>query len=395
MFRPLSPQSIIRGLTTAALLLGSASPVPVRAEATAQETMNALIEQGLREIYNLDYANARKSFNALQTQFPQHPIGLYGLTTTLWWELTNDYDENNPTLEREFLASADRSIDQSRRILKEKGPDTDAARLCLGGALGLKARWSAIQGHWLAAYREGKQAFDVQQAAIEHDPTLYDAYLGVGIFHYYVAVLPAAVKVMARMIFGGSKEQGLREINIARHQGQFSRTAALLFLVNIYVNNEKDPATALTLLREGRREFPESPFFHFTELLLLDEARDWAALRAEAEDFLARVHRHDAHYDERREHMGLFALANSYQIEGNLPRALALYDDILARFSKEDRWITLCYLRRGMTQDLLGHRDQALADYRTVMKRRDVWGLHDKAKALIRRPHQPPEPRRP
>lgn len=352
--------------------------------------MDALIEKGLTEIYNLDYAAAREAFETLQTRFPEHPIGRYGLATTLWWELTNDYDENNPALEQEFLAAADRAIAQSRGLLKSGTGDTNAARLCLGGALGLKARWSAIEGQWLKAYREGKQAFDIQEDALKRDPTMYDAYLGVGIFHYYVAVLPAAVKILARFIFGGSKEQGLREINLAKDKGQFSRTAALLFLVNIYVNNEKDPHTALALLREGRREFPDSPFFHFTELLLLDEARDGTALRAGAEDFLKRVKDHAPHYDERREHMGLFALANSHQIDGDQNRALEIYNDVLSRFPKEDRWITLSYLRRGMSQDLLGRRDLALADYRTVLKRRNVWGLHDRAKALIRRPYQAP-----
>jgi hypothetical protein len=124
----------------------------------------------------------------------------------------------------------------------KKGDPTGEIRLCLGGALGLKGRWDAIQGHWLAAYKNGKKAFDVQDEAIKSNPELYDAYLGVGIFHYYVAVLPAAVKIFARMIFGGSKAQGLREINLAKDKGRFSRTAALLFLVNLHVNNEKDPA---------------------------------------------------------------------------------------------------------------------------------------------------------
>ncbi|HNC74252.1 MAG TPA: hypothetical protein PK362_05135, partial [Elusimicrobiota bacterium] len=214
-----------------------------------RETMDALIDEGLRAIYNLDYAGSKAAFATLKRDFPDHPIGLYGLTTALWWELTNDYDEDNPVLEKEFLATADETIAFARAQLK-KGDPTGEIRLCLGGALGLKGRWDAIQGHWLAAYKNGKKAFDVQDEAIKSNPELYDAYLGVGIFHYYVAVLPAAVKIFARMIFGGSKAQGLREINLAKDKGRFSRTAALLFLVNLHVNNEKDPATALALLRE-------------------------------------------------------------------------------------------------------------------------------------------------
>jgi hypothetical protein len=60
--------------------------------------------------------------------------------------------------------------------------------------MGLLARWEAITGHWHAAYRHGRQAFKAQQKAIEINPAQYDAYLGVGIFHYYTATLPAGVK---------------------------------------------------------------------------------------------------------------------------------------------------------------------------------------------------------
>jgi hypothetical protein len=156
--------------------------------------------------------------------------------------------------------------------------------------LGLVARWDALQGHWLAAYRKGKQAFTLQKEAIAANPALYDAYLGPGIFHYYVAVLPAGVKTLARMVFGGSKEQGLDEIRLAMTHGQFSKTAARLFLVNIYTNNEKEPDTALALLREGRvTDFPDSPFFHLVELMVLDEAQRWDELETGAVDFLARI----------------------------------------------------------------------------------------------------------
>ncbi|MBL0350005.1 MAG: hypothetical protein IPP68_06495 [Elusimicrobia bacterium] len=386
----------------AAFPAGAASPgpkTPVAAPAvpedpppspsTPREAMDALIDEGLRGIYNLDYAGSKKAFATLKQDFPDHPIGLYGLTTALWWELTNDYDEDNPVLEKEFLATADETIAFARKQLK-KGDPTGEIRLCLGGALGLKGRWDAIQGHWLAAYKSGKKAFDVQDEAIKSNPELYDAYLGVGIFHYYVAVLPAAVKIFARMIFGGSKAQGLREINLAKDKGRFSRTAALLFLVNLYVNNEKDPAKALALLREGRKEFPNSPFFHFAELLILDEARDWSALRIGAQDFLARIRRAEGNYGKGREHMGLFALGNSYLIEGDVGRALDIYEDVLANHHQQDRWISLTYLHRGMAYDLRGRRDLAVADYNTVLDRRDVWELHDKARALLKHPYQAP-----
>lgn len=362
---------------------------PLCAEApssTVDEHMNAAIDAALTDLYNLEFDKAKNEFRQLTTDYPEHPIGLYGLTTALWWELTNEYDERNDALEKEFLATADLTIQKTKALVK-KGDPSGVARLCLGGSLGLMARWDAIQGHWLAAYKNGKRAFDLQSKAIEINPELYDAYLGPGIFHYYVAVLPAAVKIIAHMVFGGSKTQGLEEIRLSMTKGRFSRTAARLFLVNIYTNNEKDPATALTLIREGRNEYPDSPFFQFVELLVLEEAQEWDALEAGANDFLGRIKDGRPHYNSRLEHRGLFALANSALGKRDLDKALALYSRIIKEFHFEDRWISLTYLNRGKTYDLLGQREKAQEDYHTVLKRRDVWQLHDKAKALIRRPY--------
>jgi tetratricopeptide (TPR) repeat protein len=356
--------------------------------ATVDEHMNDAIDTALVDLYNLDFEKAKTGFRQLTATYPDHPIGLYGLTTALWWELTNEYDEQNSALEKEFLAAADQTIQMTKKGIKQGDP-SGIGRLCLGGSLGLLARWDAIQGHWLAAYRNGKQAFDLQSQAIQINPELYDAYLGPGIFHYYVAVLPSAAKFFAHMVFGGSKNQGLEEIRLAMNKGRFSRTAARLFLVNIYTNNEKDPATALALLSDGRKAFPDSPFFQFVELLVLEEARDWNALETGAQDFLMRIKNGSPHYGPTLEHRGLFALANSYLGKRETDKALSLYNRIIKDFPYEDRWISMSYLNRGKTYDLMGRREEALADYRVVLKRRDVWQLHDKAKALTRRPFRP------
>ncbi|MBI4396244.1 MAG: tetratricopeptide repeat protein [Elusimicrobia bacterium] len=347
------------------------------------------VAAGLSALYNLNYEEAQRNFHAITEQSPGNPLGPYALTTALWWELTNEYDEKNPALEREFLAAANRAI----VFAKKKSEDEDASglsHLCLGGALGLKSRWEAIQGQWIKAYLHGKQAFKAQERAIELNPELYDAYLGVGIFHYYTATLPATVRVLARLVFGGNKEQGLNEIRLAMAKGHFSRTAARLFLIGIYNNTEKDYPAALALVREGRKEFPQSSFFHFVELLTLENARDWEGVRAGAHDFLARVERQEPSYLKKYVHRAYFSLANSYLGENRPPEALAIYNSILEKYPLEDRWISLTYLNRGKAFDLLGRREEALKDYRAVLKRRDVWGLHDQAKELIDRPHQPP-----
>ncbi len=347
-----------------------------------------LIREGLRALYYLDYASARARFQELTDEFPESPMGAYATATAVWWELTNEFDEKNPALEKEFLDAAGKSAQAARAALK-KGDPTGEASLCLGGALGLQARWEAINGQWLSAYRHGRQAFKDQKKAIEINPQMYDAYLGVGIFHYYTATLPAVVKVLAKLIFGGNKQEGLSEIQTAMEKARFSRTAARLFLVGIYINNEKDPRRALALVREGRQEFSGSPFFQLLEMLTLEETHDWDDLERESRDFLARIDRKEPFYSPAYAHRGLFSLGNSFLGRGRPAEAMEIYNRILKEFPSEDRWVTMTYLNRGRAHDRLGERDLALADYNAVLKRRDVWELHEKAEKYIETADRP------
>jgi tetratricopeptide (TPR) repeat protein len=71
---------------------------------------------------------------------------------------------------------------------------------------------------------------------------------------------------------------------------------------------------------------------------------------------------------------------------GDARRAIEIYDGILAQYPLEDRWLTMTFLNRGRAHDRLGEREKAIADYNEVLKRRNVWQLHDKAKALLKTP---------
>jgi tetratricopeptide (TPR) repeat protein len=351
------------------------------------EAFDRLAETGLEALYNLDYARARTAFEALTREYPSRSIGSYAISTLLWWELTNEFDERHPALEKSFLNSADQTIAQAKENIK-RGDPTGEEHLALGGALGLKSRWEAIQGHWFKAYIHGKQAYKAQKAAMELNPSLYDAYLGVGIFNYYTATLPSAIRVLAKLVrIRGDKALGLSQIRLAMEKGQFARTAAQLFLVGIYNNVEKDYDKALALVRQGRERFPQSSLFHFLEILTLENRKEWDAMRREAGDYIARVHRGEPSYRKAYLHRGYFLLGNSFLGERRPEDALRLYDKVIREFESEDRWVSLAYLNRGKAYDALGERDKALADYRAVLKRRDVWGLHDQAEAFKKRPY--------
>ena len=85
---------------------------------------------------------------------------------------------------------------------------------------------------------------------------LEDAYLGLGIFHYYADVLPSVLKVLGMLVgMGGDAERGLAEIQRAVRNGDLVNVEGRFFLAEIYTTFEEDHWTAYGYSRGLRDEF--------------------------------------------------------------------------------------------------------------------------------------------
>jgi hypothetical protein len=85
-----------------------------------------------------------------------------------------------------------------------------------------KAMWHAQHKSWLKSFIEGLKAKSKLNRAIEIDPGLYDAYTGMGNFHYW-----SSAKLAKYVPFiADDREKGLRELRIARDSSAFSSKPA-------------------------------------------------------------------------------------------------------------------------------------------------------------------------
>ena len=99
-----------------------------------------------------------------------------------------------------------------------------------------------------------------------------DAYFGIGLYHYYADVAPAAAKVLRWLLFlpGGDRVMGLREMLQARDKGELLRGEADFQLHIVYLWYEHKTAEALDLLERLDARYPHNPLF----LQLIAEIRD-------------------------------------------------------------------------------------------------------------------------
>ena len=136
------------------------------------------------------------------------------------------------------------------------------------------------------AYFLGRRGNALLRKAIEFDPKLYDAYMGLGIYDYFTDTLPGVQGVLAALLIHGDKHRGLKELQWAIDKGNHARIEAMMFLIEIYTSEENTPDKALPLAEALRKEFPQSYVMHLTEATVLYQMKKWPEMVKEAQSLL-------------------------------------------------------------------------------------------------------------
>ena len=178
----------------------------------------------------------------------------------VWWEI--QLDPGSVARDPQFQSKVDAALDATEAWTKRE-PQRAEAWFYLGGAYGARAQWRVLRGERLAAARDGKRIKLSLERALMLDPEMQDAYFGIGLYHYYADVAPAAAKILRWLLLlpGGDKAQGMREMLRAREHGAILRDEADYQLHVIDLWYEKQPQHALDLLSALRDRHPRNPLF--------------------------------------------------------------------------------------------------------------------------------------
>ncbi len=352
------------------------------------DELDKSIQDGLKHLYNLEFEEADKIFDTLKPYAAEHPMVAFGKASVHWWRLSVYVLETDPQESKAFLDAGNECIRLSKEKI-DKGDPTGEGYLTLGGVSGLLGRWQATNQEWMSAYFTGKKAIKYLRKALKINPQMTDANMGLGIFDYYVATLPAVVRVLAFLGSNNDKQVGLKELTTAAYEGTYSRTPSKLFLAEIYSNPENKPDKALEILLELRNEFPLSPFIHMMHFIALYNHQDVGKIRAEATDLQAKVD--NGTYKKEFAVQSRFALGVTEFKSKNWDAAIKQFDTGIAAGTVKDPFFTWSHLYRGYCYDALGKRDDAVKNYNSVLKQLRRWGSWDSAKKCLNKPFEPTE----
>jgi hypothetical protein len=179
---------------------------------------------------------------------------------SVWWQI--QLDPPNVTRDPQFQSRVEVAIASAGAWTKRE-PNNAEAWFYLGGGYGARAQWKVLRGERLGAARDGKRIKEALERALALDPRLQAAYFGIGLYHYYADVAPAAAKMLRWLLLlpGGDKAEGMQEMMRAREHAELLRDEADYQLHIIYLWYEKQPRRALDLLAALRDRHPRNPVF--------------------------------------------------------------------------------------------------------------------------------------
>jgi tetratricopeptide (TPR) repeat protein len=99
--------------------------------------------------------------------------------------------------------------------------------------------------------------------ALALDSSLADADMGLGLYNYYVDTLSTIARVLRFFmgIPGGSKEEGIRQLQLAIDHGQLTPALARYYLaINLHLFDQKYEQ-ALEVATPLMEKYPENPIF--------------------------------------------------------------------------------------------------------------------------------------
>jgi len=386
---------------------------------TERPHFDSLRKSGIEALYNLDYDKAQKDFQEIVRLYPSHPAGPQLLAARVWIKALYETRRLQSSLysSESFYSSGDDKVDpkvvtdfrnltrEARRLaeahLKQTPQDVEAL-YWLGAVEGLKATFEeAVERRHFAALRDGNDSVDHHRDVLKLDQTSVDAGITVGLYEYAVGSLPLPVKVLAGITgFRGSKKKGLAMIERVAQEGNWSRDDAKTLLIVLYTREKRYPE-ALGHARDLMAKYPRNYLFRL-------EAADALVSQAEVERKNKNI---EAAVKAEREAFATFEdLLHDRTVRDTVSRALDLvhfkYGEVLLTAGEGERaakeflaatkaehaeptLVTMAHLYAARAFDLAGKRDEALAQYREVLTRPDIYAAHDEAKKGLQKPFKP------
>ena len=207
-----------------------------------------------------------------QQQSPDHPLGFILEAEALWWNIWTSSAEykygmtmprhrEKVATDQNYLEAAAKALASAEARLKNR--ESAEMYFYAGMAQALEARLYGLRAENRATARVGVRARENFTKALALDPELADADMGLGLYDYYVDTLSTLARMLRFFmgIPGGTKEDGVRLLQRAIHEGQLTPPIARFYLSMNLHNYDQKYEEALQVLTPLVKQYPNNPIF--------------------------------------------------------------------------------------------------------------------------------------
>ncbi|MCU1232131.1 MAG: hypothetical protein JWP63_98 [Candidatus Solibacter sp.] len=265
------------------IFVAALGAAPVAAAPSANPAV-PLLDQGYRQMYNRQFAEAHRTFEEYQRLHPDDALGpvsdaaaylfsefdrLHILQSEFFTHdqhfMTDHKLQPDPEVRRKFEAALD-----AGRAIARRTPGDDNAAFASILISGLHSDYLAlIDKRYGASLQEMKAGRQMAERLLARNPNYCDAWIAVGVENYMLSIKPAPVRFLLRL--GGGKTDravGLEKLRVTAAKGRYLAPFARLLLA-VAAIRENDRTTAHSLLSALAAEFPQNPLYT-QELTRLD-----------------------------------------------------------------------------------------------------------------------------
>jgi len=229
-------------------------------------------KHGLDLLYAGRAEEAMAEFRQVEASDPARPLGYLLEAEARWWQIyceaceikwntIDAYERPRLSADESYLALAAKAISIAESQIAHS--DSPEMRLYAGIAWSFRARLLGLRSDRRATARAGINARAHLLRCLQLDPEMFDAYAGLGLYNYYVDTLSPMARILRFFmgIPGGSKADGIRQLEMAMEKGDLTRVEARFYLAKNLRMYEREYARSLEVLSPLNEEFPRNSIF--------------------------------------------------------------------------------------------------------------------------------------
>jgi hypothetical protein len=295
----------------ASIVVASLLGVKAFAAAPADDALRAEIASVIDLFYGNEFERAAVAAAKMETKHPGHPVGplFRAIVEYQNWASEGFHDERSwRSVERDLA----RAVTAAEGLAASSRAESD---YYLGAALGFRARGLATRHRYLNALAAASESLKKLKEALALDPTLIDAKLGLGMYHYFAARMPGPAKPLAHLLVGerGDRELGLSELwSVAKSSGSARMEARSVLAMILCKPDEADWSGAEKLLAELMTRYPRNPVYRLRRVYALERMGEFDKARSLADPdgaWLSAIH------PGQRPHARAWALYRAAEID--------------------------------------------------------------------------------